>query len=149
MKKIIFILGLVSWLFSSQTINMYSSPSCGCCNLWAEYMKNKGYQVVSHKDNNFMDIKNKYNIPPRFQSCHTAIIGNYVVEGHVPEDTIRWMLQNKPNDIIGISAPGMPHGSPGMEQGHEEEYPIVLILKDGSHRIYGIYKGHKLIKKAI
>nr|WP_139454097.1 DUF411 domain-containing protein [Campylobacter armoricus] len=148
MKKIISILILssVALMSGDKLLNIYESPTCGCCDLWADYMKTKGYKVLVHKNENFLKIKEKMNIQPIYQSCHTGLIDGYAIEGHVLEDAIAWLLENKPKDVIGISAPGMPQGSPGMEQGYEEEYPVVLMLKNGDYKIYGIYKGHNLIK---
>ncbi|AJC90371.1 hypothetical protein (DUF411 domain) [Campylobacter subantarcticus LMG 24377] len=148
MRKIVLALALssLSMLASSKVLNVYESPTCGCCDLWADYMKVKGYQVQVHKSDDFLKVKEKMNIQPMYQSCHTGVIEGYAIEGHVPEDAVAWLLKNKPQDVIGVSAPGMPQGSPGMEQGYEEEYPVVLMLKNGDYRIYGIYKGHQLIK---
>lgn len=137
-------------LFAADRIELYNSPFCGCCKVWEDYMVKKGYEVKSTYAEDIAKIKEKYKIKPEYQSCHTGIIQGYVVEGHVPEDALKWLLENKPKDVIGISTPGMPTGSPGMEQGNvEEEYPVILMLKDGSYKTYGIYKGHKLIKKVI
>ncbi|MBT0742492.1 DUF411 domain-containing protein [Campylobacter lari] len=147
MKKIISVLALssIALIGGDKLLNIYESPTCGCCDLWANYMKDKGYKVQIHKSEDFLKVKEKMNIQPIYQSCHTGVIDGYAIEGHVPEDAVAWLLKNKPEDVIGISAPGMPQGSPGMEQGYEEEYPVVLMLKNGDYKIYGIYKGHNLI----
>lgn len=100
-----------------------------------------------HESNEFYKIKEQMKIKPEYQSCHTGIIEGYAIEGHVPVSAIEWLLENKP-DIIGLSVHGMPQGSPGMQQGIEEEYPVILLLKDGTNRLYGYFKGDKLISKA-
>ena len=130
-------------------IELYQSPFCGCCGMWVKYMQSKGYTLTVHKDNDaFMKVKERMGIKDEYQSCHTGLINGYALEGHLPADAVAWLLKEKPKDVIGISVPGMPMGSPGMEQGGEEdEYPVVIMLKGGGYKLYGIYKGHKLIKK--
>ncbi|AJC93868.1 DUF411 domain-containing protein [Campylobacter volucris] len=149
MKKIISALaiGALTLFANDKVVDVYESPTCGCCDLWADYMKTKGYEVRVHKTEDFLKIKEEYKIKDIYQSCHTGIIDGYAIEGHVPEDAVAWLLENKPKDVIGISAPGMPQGSPGMEQGYEEKYPVIVMLKNGDYKIYGIYKGHQLLEK--
>lgn len=148
MKKVFAILLCVLPLFAAEkVIELHQSPSCGCCGFWAQYMQKKGYTLNIHKDSDLAKIKAQNKIKPELQSCHTGLIEGYAIEGHVPESAISWLLENKPKGVIGISAPGMPQGSPGMEQGIFEEYPVVLMLEDGSHQIYGYFKGDKLIRK--
>lgn len=136
----------------SKFIKVFESPTCGCCDKWVEYMKSKGYKLEVHKSTDFYKIKEQYNIKPAYQSCHTGIITSanqsYALEGHIPLGALEWLLEHKPQEAIGISAPGMPQGSPGMEQGIYEEYPVILLLKDGEYELLGIYKGDKLIKPA-
>ncbi|RDU56529.1 DUF411 domain-containing protein [Helicobacter sp. MIT 99-5507] len=150
MKKIILSTAIILPLMlfgANKKLEVYESPTCGCCDLWVKYMKDQGYEVYVHKTNDFMKIKEDFNIKSEYQSCHTGVIDGYAIEGHVPNDAVKWLLENKPKDVIGISAPGMPQGSPGMEQGYEEEYPVILMLKDGGYKLYGYYKGHKLLDK--
>lgn len=148
MKKLAILALFILPLFANNNIiEVYESPTCGCCDKWAEYMKAKGYTLNIHKSNDFIKNKEQYNIKPEYQSCHTGIIAGYAIEGHVPESAISWLLQTKPKDVIGIAAPGMPQGSPGMEQGYEEEYPVIIMLKDGGYKIYGYFKGDRLVRK--
>lgn len=150
MKKILFLsLTLMSFIFAeNKTIELYESPFCGCCEMWVKYMQNKGYKFNIHKSSDFYKIKDKLGIKEQYQSCHTGVVDGYALEGHLPEDAVAWLLKEKPKDVIGIATPGMPMGSPGMEQGGEEEvYDVIIMLKNGEQRIYGTYKGHKLIKK--
>ncbi|MBD5165168.1 DUF411 domain-containing protein [Helicobacter sp.] len=155
MRKIIGLLVFASVVLlgdSTKEIQMYSSPTCGCCEEWAKYMRTKGYQVKSHKDDElFMKVKEDFKIVPKYQSCHTGIIEKngvqYAIEGHVPADAVEWLLENQPKEIIGVSTPGMPLGSPGMEQGDDyEEYPVVLMTQGGGYKVFGIYKGEKKLK---
>ena len=151
MKKIVLAFAVIlpiALFGANKKLEVYESPTCGCCEFWAEYMKKQGYEVIIHKTDDFMKIKEDFNIQPQYQSCHTGVIDGYAIEGHVPNDAVKWLLENKPKDVIGISAPGMPQGSPGMEQGYEdEEYPVVLLLKDGTSKLYSYYKGHKPLDK--
>ena len=151
MKKYLLSSFLALNLFANDYfIELHLSPSCGCCESWADYMQKKGYEIKFIKTRDFYKIKDKYHIKPQYQSCHTGIIQGYVIEGHVPQSAIKWLLENKPKNVIGISAPGMPLGSPGMEQGdNTEEYPIILLFKDGSHRLYGYFKGDELTQKGL
>ncbi|MGM8975614.1 DUF411 domain-containing protein [Campylobacter jejuni] len=143
MKKTILTILFLLTLTQAKEIQVYESPTCGCCDLWADYMKAKGYGVSVHKTNDFLKIKEKMGIKDEYQSCHTGVIEGYAIEGHVPESAIAWLLENKPKDVIGISAPGMPQGSPGMEQGYSEKYPVILMKKDGSYELYGYFIGDK------
>ena len=135
---------------STKSIELYESPSCGCCEFWAKYMQKNGYKINSHKSWDFMQVKEKFGIKDEFMSCHTGIIEvkgkKFALEGHLPLSAIEWLIANAPKNVIGISAPGMPQGSPGMEQGEFEEYPVVVLYKDGKAENLGIFKGDKLIK---
>ncbi len=146
MKKLflVFILILASVL-QAKNLEIYESPTCGCCDLWADYMKKQGYEVKVIKTNDFLKIKQNLGIKEEYQSCHTGVIDGYAIEGHVPQSAVAWLLENKPEGVIGISAPGMPQGSPGMEQGYSEKYPVILMKKDGSYELYGYFIGDKKI----
>ncbi|MGJ0112690.1 DUF411 domain-containing protein [Campylobacter molothri] len=143
MKKMIlaFFMIATASILQAKNLEIYESPTCMCCDYWAAYMKKKGYSVNVHKTDDFLKIKDQYGVKNEYQSCHTGIIEGYVVEGHVPESAVAWLLENKLKDVIGISAPGMPQGSPGMEQGYNEKYPVILMKKDGSYEIYGYFLG--------
>lgn len=146
MKKLflVFILILASVL-QAKNLEIYESPTCGCCDLWADYMKKQGYEVKVIKTNDFLKIKQNLGIKEEYQSCHTGVIDGYAIEGHVPQSAVAWLIENKPEGVIGISAPGMPQGSPGMEQGYSEKYPVILMKKDGSYELYGYFIGDKKI----
>lgn len=110
----------------SISMTMYHSEGCMCCVKWAEYLEDHGVEVTSEKVSDLYSIKEEYGVTRELSSCHTAIVDGYVVEGHVPIEDIRRMLTERP-DAIGISAPGMPPNSPGMDQPVENEYEIVLF----------------------
>ncbi|OOZ42243.1 hypothetical protein BOW53_01185 [Solemya pervernicosa gill symbiont] len=116
-------------------INIYNSPSCGCCYGWSAHMENNGYTVTSHNQHNMQPIKNVLGIPTEVQSCHTAKIGGYIIEGHVPASDIKRLLVERP-EIRGLAVPGMPMGSPGMEGSRKDAYNVVTIEKNGESRIY-------------
>ena len=111
---------------------VYKSLSCGCCGLYGDYFKKQGNfntQIINSED---MDsIKNKYNIPRSLQSCHTTIIGDYFVEGHIPLEAVEKLLKEKPN-IAGIAMSGMPAGSPGMPGKKTKEFVIYGVEKNGN-----------------
>jgi len=119
------------------TLTMYHGQGCDCCLKWAEYLEDHGVNVESKMVSNPHDIKNEHNIPGELRSCHTGIVDGYVVEGHVHVEDIRRLLAERP-DAIGLSAPGMPPNSPGMDQPVDNEYPIVLF--DGENMsVYAVH----------
>jgi hypothetical protein len=121
---------------------VYKTPSCGCCSLWVEHLRANGFAVEA-KDVSSAEVRavsKAAGLPEDGTSCHTAKIGNYVVEGHVPVSDIQRMLKEKPA-IAGIAAPGMPMGSPGMEQGGAKEaYDVVAFTKDGKMSVFAKHK---------
>jgi hypothetical protein len=110
-------------------VEVFKSPSCGCCNGYIAALESDGFQVKSVNMDDLTAIKNKYNIPTEMQSCHTTIIGRYFIEGHVPLDAVKKLLQEQP-DIDGIALPGMPIGTPGMP-GPKESPFVIYQIKDG------------------
>ncbi len=133
--------------FAGGMIEVYKSPSCGCCGLWADIMKQNGFEVKEHMTEAIIELKAKNSVPLELSSCHTGVIDGYVVEGHVPAEDIKELLAKKPADVVGISVPGMPLGSPGMEQGGiVEDYDVIAFKKDGSYEIFSRYKNGKRFK---
>lgn len=137
MKKIVLALAVLSTLvFAKGEMTVYKSKYCGCCGAWVDYMKKNGYQVKTVLLEDMTSVKKNFKVPYKLSSCHTAIIDGYVVEGHVPADVVAKMLKEKP-DIIGIASPGMPVGSPGMEQGDmKQPNPIVSFDSKQNYKIY-------------
>jgi len=120
----------------------YRSASCGCCKKWINHLKDNGLEVVDNIVENISVIKNQYLIPNNLRSCHSAQIANYIIEGHVPIESINKLFREKPN-INGIALPGMPLGSPGMEMhshdshSHDyENYKVVSFSKTGKTKIF-------------
>lgn len=142
MKKTILSLMLITssiFAMEGKTMTVYKSPSCGCCSEWIDIMKSKGFKVDVIETNEVNNIKQKVGLQAGQTSCHTAFVDGYVVEGHVDYSAVKKMLVEKPN-ILGITVPGMPIGSPGMEQGNTKQaYNILYVNKDGST---GVYEAH-------
>jgi hypothetical protein len=122
-------------------LQVWKDPNCGCCNDWIKYLQRDGFQVQTFDTGNTA-VRKRLGLPNQFGSCHTALIGGYVVEGHVNAREIRRLLAEKPK-AIGIAVPGMPVGSPGMDGpeygGRKDPYDVVLVLPDGSGRVYQSY----------
>jgi hypothetical protein len=116
-------------------VTVYKDPSCGCCAKWVKYMSANGF-VLNVKDvANVDQYKTMLHVPAALQSCHTAIVGKYIVEGHVPADVIKKFLAEKP-DLLGLAVPGMVDGSPGMEGAHSEHYDVIAYDRAGKTRVY-------------
>ena len=119
-----------------QRLHVYKSPACGCCALWAEHMRANGFSVEIHDVRDVMPWRERFGVPDALASCHTAQVGGYVTEGHVPAADVKRMLRDKPN-ATGIAVPGMVQGSPGMEQGRgREPYVVVLFGAGGEQRVF-------------
>ncbi len=115
---------------------VYKSPSCGCCGNWVQYMRQNGFTVEVHDIADVTPMKHAAGVPDAAASCHTAQVGGYVVEGHVPVQAIRKMLAEHPA-IAGLAVPGMVTGSPGMEQGNQHPaYDVMAIGRDGRMSVY-------------
>ena len=114
----------------------YRSASCGCCKKWLNHLRDNELEVVDNIVENISEIKQKYNVPNNLRSCHTAKIGNYKIEGHVPIESINTLFKEKAI-ISGLAVPGMPHGSPGMEtHSHNyETYKVVSFSNSGNTKI--------------
>ncbi len=119
-------------------ITVYKTPTCGCCGKWVSHLESNGFKVNAINQNDLSSLKAQLGIAPNLQACHTAKIGNYFVEGHVPASDIKKMLITKPN-IQGITVPGMPMGSPGMEGTRKDNYDVLAINKDKSVTILNSY----------
>ncbi|MEX0772238.1 MAG: DUF411 domain-containing protein [Balneolales bacterium] len=119
-------------------ITMYRADGCNCCIKWSDYLITEGFTVNEQLVGNLSEIKSDNNIPSELESCHTATIDGYVVEGHVPAEDIRRLVSEQP-DAIGISVPKMPMGSPGMEGPREDPYNVILFGDAGNHTIYAQY----------
>jgi len=121
-------------------IVMYKSPTCGCCGSWAEHLSDAGFTVKEIKSDDMDAIKVKYGVSENLASCHTALIDGYIIEGHVPAADVQRLLKERP-DIVGLTAPGMPQKSPGMQnKGQKPEgYDVLAFDKDGKVSVFSHY----------
>lgn len=115
---------------------MHKDPNCGCCSAWAEHLEANGFRVRTVSERDMQAVKRRLAVPQRLTSCHTAKVGGYVIEGHVPASAIQRLLREKPA-VAGLSVPGMPLGSPGMEvPGKKDPYEVVSFDKAGRTAVY-------------
>lgn len=121
-------------------ITVHKTPWCGCCGGWVDHMCQAGWtaEVIEHQD--LAPIRARHGIPDRLASCHTAVVGRYAIEGHVPASDVARLLREAPA-ARALTAPGMPGGSPGMESAPREPYVTLLIMADGSTRTFGRHNG--------
>lgn len=114
-------------------LTVHKTPSCGCCTLWVEHMREAGFTVSEVVEDDLGPVKQRLGVPYAKGSCHTAEVGGYLVEGHVPADDVKRLLMEQP-DARGLVLPGMPMGSPGMESpdGRVQPYTVELVRRDGS-----------------
>lgn len=112
-------------------VKVYKSPTCGCCGKWVEHMKANGFKVVTHEMNDVTPHKQRLGVPVGMGSCHTAEVGGYLVEGHVPAADVKRLLAEKPK-AKGLVSPGMPQSAPGMDMPGKQPYEIFLVRQDGS-----------------
>lgn len=112
-------------------IHVYKSPWCGCCAGWVDHMRRAGFDVRISEVDDVDPVKDRHRVPPELRSCHTALTDGYVIEGHVPAGDVLRLLAERP-EAVGLAVPGMPAGSPGMEQdGLREPYQVVLFSDAG------------------
>jgi len=111
-------------------VQVYKSPTCGCCNKWIEHLESNGFSVHATDVPDLTPIKAENGVPRRLASCHTAIVDGYLVEGHVPAADVHRLLRERPK-VSGLAVPGMPIGSPGMEGPNPERYQVLSFGPEG------------------
>lgn len=121
------------------TVEVYKSPTCGCCQKWVEHMQRAGFEVEVRDVDNLGAIKQEAGIPRELASCHTAKVGGYVIEGHVPADDVKRLLSDK-DFVKGLAVPGMPMGSPGMESSRSDAYSVMVFDFRGGAEEYARYE---------
>ncbi|MBD3639511.1 MAG: DUF411 domain-containing protein [Marinobacter sp.] len=124
------------------TITIYKSPSCGCCQSWVEHLEANGFETDTIDTNNINEIKQANGVPREMASCHTALIGDVVIEGHVPAADILAYLENPQFNTIGLSVPGMVQGSPGMETGRRDDYQVIAFRANGQQSVFREYTNY-------
>ena len=119
------------------TVEVYKSPTCGCCSKWVDHLKAAGLTVRTTDTETVDQLKNKHGVPRQVRSCHTALVAGYVIEGHVPVADVQRLLKERPA-IVGIGVPGMPIGSPGMEVpgAKPQAFNVIAFTKDGSTKVF-------------
>lgn len=118
------------------TVEVYKTLSCGCCTLWVEHMQQSGFKVNVHNVRDVTPMRANAGVPDAMGSCHTALVGGYAIEGHVPAADVKRLLRERPK-ATGIAVPGMVQGSPGMEQGgRKDPYSVILFNKGGRSFVF-------------
>lgn len=148
------LVGLIAMLandyaYSSETrkdpgkteVAVYKSPACGCCDKWVAHLRENDFKVEVNVVPETNSVRARVGVPNEMASCHTAVVGDYWVEGHVPADLIHKLLAEQPEGIRGIAAPGMPQGSPGMESPTPSEYKVFSVNDQGEVEVFAIREG--------
>lgn len=120
---------------AADTVTVYRVATCGCCTKWIAHLKEAGFTVTDHVIENRDDAPPRPRVPADLRSCHTATLGRYVIEGHVPADVIKDLMRKQP-DVEGIAVPGMPAGSPGMESPNPVPYDVIAFDKSGQKTVF-------------
>lgn len=134
----------IGWAATSGVpLEVWKDPNCGCCKDWVAHMEANGFHVKVHDSGNNA-VRAQLRIDKKYGSCHTAVVGGYAIEGHVPAREVRRLLKERPA-AIGLAAPGMPVGSPGMDGaaygGRKDAYSVMLLERDGTASVYQAYPG--------
>jgi len=119
-------------------ITVFKTPTCGCCGKWVEHLKANGFTVKVQEVNDTSAYERQYRVPRTMESCHTAIVNGYTIEGHVPAAEIKRLLNEKPK-AVGLAVPGMPVGSPGMEAARSEAFSVFVFDEGGHTSVYARY----------
>lgn len=117
-------------------VTVYRDPNCGCCGNWMEYLTTQGFQPKNVPTSDMDAFKQEHGVPNDLESCHTAVVDGYVIEGHVPVAEIKRLLAERPDNVLGIAVPGMPTGTPGMESGNVREPYIVFSFNQQGAKIF-------------
>lgn len=119
------------------SITVYKDPSCGCCAKWVDHLRGNGFAPEVHDRSDMDALKDSLGVPAKLRSCHTAVVGAYVIEGHVPAADVKKLLASKPAKTVGVAVPGMPAGSPGMEMGgRADRYDVIAFAPGGATRVF-------------
>jgi hypothetical protein len=115
---------------------VYKTRTCGCCTKWVDHARAAGFAITVHDTDDIATVKRTLGVPQALESCHTGVVGDYVIEGHVPADLVQRLLDTRPAGVRGLAVPGMPEGSPGMETGRKDAYDVVSFDRAGRTRVY-------------
>lgn len=118
-------------------LEVYKNPQCGCCGKWVDHIRAAGFDTKVTDRDDLSQLKTELGVGNQYQSCHTATVGNYVFEGHIPASAMKRFLAAPPEGAIGLAVPGMPVGSPGMEMGdRHQDYNVLLLMEDGTASVF-------------
>lgn len=121
--------------------DVFRTPTCGCCSAWMNHAEANGFTLTDHIQEDLTPLREQYGITPALASCHTAIANGYVFEGHIPAEAVQKFLANPPADAVGLTVPGMPIGSPGMEMGDQRQpYEVLALHRDGTTSVFATYE---------
>lgn len=123
---------------NATVVTVYKSPTCGCCREWVKHMQANGFSVKTVDVQDVRPYKTENGISMSLASCHTALVEGYAIEGHVPATDIKRLLKDRPA-IRALAVPGMPSGSPGMEQGYKDHYNVLAVDAYGNISVYASY----------
>lgn len=123
---------VITFAVATTTVEVYKSPTCGCCEKWVDHMRDHGFTVKTHDVGN-KEIRKKMGMSESLGSCHTAVVNGYVLEGHIPAPDIKRFLRERPK-ALGLAVPDMPHGSPGMEGSRVDPYSVLMVKERGDTR---------------
>jgi hypothetical protein len=123
---------------SGPLVTVFKTPTCACCGKWVEHLRANGFAVKVQEVNDTAGYERQYRVPRTMESCHTAVVNGYTIEGHVPATEIKRLLNEKPK-AVGLAVPGMPVGSPGMEAAHSEAFSVFVFDEGGRTAVYARY----------
>ena len=128
-------------LMFEPSITVYKDPNCGCCKKWISHLEANGFKATAHDRTDMNALKDSLGVPTALRSCHTAVVGKLIVEGHVPAADIRTAMRRLPKGMIGLAVPGMPSGSPGMEMGDRtDRYDVVAFGAKGETKVFTTHR---------
>ena len=121
-------------------LTVYKDPSCGCCKKWVEHLTANGFRPIVKDRSDMTALKDSLGVPTALRSCHTAVAGKYVIEGHVPAADMKRLLSKAPKGVLGLAVPNMPAGSPGMEMsGRGDRYDVLAFSADGKAHVFATH----------
>ncbi len=121
-------------------ITVYKDPNCGCCKKWVSHLEANGFKVTAHDRTDMDALKDSLGVPKALRSCHTAVVGALLVEGHVPAADIQKAMSGKYTGMVGLGAPGMPAGSPGMEMGgRADRFDVIAFDAKGGTKVFATH----------
>lgn len=126
---------------SPVVLTVYKDPSCGCCTKWVTHLRENGFAPVARDRTDMDALKDSLGVPSALRSCHTAVAGKYVIEGHVPAADVKRLLARAPKRVLGLAVPGMPRGSPGMEMpGRSDRYDVLAFSAEGTSQVFATHR---------